>query len=701
MPWLGWATDGSGVPESPSGSWTEYQNTSDRTYVRRISADVEGTITHINLRIGPAYNPGANGAFGVVYRQDGGSGDIVKVGQVSLGSQSINSWTGYLELSAVSGQNLDFESGDVLFIGLAFDGSGSNTAASVDISQSGNYAWFNSDAVGASGPVSPISLTESGTARHLAAIVQYSEPSSYSSSSTSFSSSSSSSSFSSSSFSSSSSSSSSESFSSSSSSSASVVPVVLDSDFDHGNGVEAATFENPSGTFNIKTEKDAPSNNWSDWFFFKLSGVNGRAPVLKVDFNAPSRWSSTHGNVRPVWSYDGETWSRLSSIDGYSDGVLTFTLPAMEQSSVYVAMDIPYPWSKVVDDVEGWGASSYCTVTELSYGGLTGSSGGRPVYHLRIEDTHSHYANKLHAVITCRSHPGEPQPSWSLKGMIDWILGSDAAAVALREKVILDVFPCVNPDGVYMGKFRSFGDGTTDGNRGWSTSGPNSSLEQRETFLIHSKIHEVRDDVDFCIDLHSSDWTDVKLCEDAAGACPRFGTTLETAIKNKVDTYDTGNYFDSDVLYRYDSDTDTSHAPLRYGQGIQYGYPHILMEGGIYTTDGGAYPTSAQREAGGVALLRSVLEALESASYSSTSFSSSSSSLSSSSSSSSESSSSSSSSSTSFSSSSFSSSSSSSSSTSFSFSSSSFSESCMLFVRTRHAVGAWTKTEQPCVRTRN
>lgn len=387
--------------------------------------------------------------------------------------------------------------------------------------------------------------------------------------------------------------------------------VTLDSNFDSGNGVEASVFESPAGTFNVKTVKDAPSNNWSDWFFFKLSGVEGLAPVVKVDYNAPSRWSSAHGNVRPVWSYDGATWSRLSSIDSYSSGILTFTLPEMEEDDVYIAMDIPYTWAMVQADVADWAESPYCTVTSLAYGGVTGTPGGRPIYHMRIEDTESPYINKLHIVITCRAHPGEPQPSWSLKGMMDWILSSDSSAAALRGKVVLDVFPCVNPDGVYMGKLRSFANGTTDGNRGWNVNGPSSSLEPNEAFLVHSKIHEVAADVDFCIDLHSSEWTYVALCEDAAGTCPRFGTAKETALKNAVDTYDTPNYFAADVLYRYDADTSTTSAALRYGQGIQYGYPHILMEGGIYTSAAGIYPTSAQREAGGVILLRSAIEALE------------------------------------------------------------------------------------------
>lgn len=393
--------------------------------------------------------------------------------------------------------------------------------------------------------------------------------------------------------------------------------VTLDSDFDGGNAIADGLLEYPAGTVNVYTDRDSSGsvdgvdgNRLTDWFYFQLSDVQGSSWTIRVDFchyASSSYWSGNHGNIRPVWSYDGITWNRLAAIDSYADGLLTFTLPVMAQNTVYVAMDIPYTYTDLMADVSLWDASPHCTAEALSYGGQTGSQGGRHIYHLHIEEP-GYYTDRLHLVLTARSHPGEPQASHHLKGMVDWILSSDPAAVDFRRRSTIDVFPMVNPDGVFHGRIRAYDDGHDANRRFDPVSGPSLVTESPETFLIHSKIHELSAGTDYAIDLHSSNWSYPAITEDQTTAgMTTWSSADKSAILANLSALDTGAYWhDSIVNY------DTSYTSTwRHGQPYQYGYQTLISEGGIYTDSGGVYPTAEKRQTGGAHFLRAFIDALD------------------------------------------------------------------------------------------
>lgn len=57
--------------------------------------------------------------------------------------------------------------------------------------------------------------------------------------------------------------------------------------------------------------------------------------------------------------------------------------------------------------------------------------------------------------VTARVHPGETPASFVSQGLVDWLLGSDPGAVQLRRGATLVVVPMLNPDGVFLGNYRS------------------------------------------------------------------------------------------------------------------------------------------------------------------------------------------------------------------------------------------------------
>jgi len=52
-------------------------------------------------------------------------------------------------------------------------------------------------------------------------------------------------------------------------------------------------------------------------------------------------------------------------------------------------------------------------------------------------------------------HPGEPQSSFIVEGMIKFLSSNHKDAEFLREKYIFKIVPMLNPDGVVIGNYRT------------------------------------------------------------------------------------------------------------------------------------------------------------------------------------------------------------------------------------------------------
>ncbi|CEG47357.1 aps kinase atp sulfurlyase pyrophosphatase fusion protein [Plasmopara halstedii] len=86
-------------------------------------------------------------------------------------------------------------------------------------------------------------------------------------------------------------------------------------------------------------------------------------------------------------------------------------------------------------------------------------------------------------VLSARVHPGEPNSSWIMKGMIDYLTGPSSGATILRQHFIFKIVPMLNPDGVINGNTRVNLAGC-DLNRKWS-----QPIEQFFPTIYHLKQH--------------------------------------------------------------------------------------------------------------------------------------------------------------------------------------------------------------------
>lgn len=66
----------------------------------------------------------------------------------------------------------------------------------------------------------------------------------------------------------------------------------------------------------------------------------------------------------------------------------------------------------------------------------------------------SEYDRRKVVLICGRVHPGESNASWITHRIIDYLLGNSQIAKGLRSRVIFQIVPMINPDGVILGNHR-------------------------------------------------------------------------------------------------------------------------------------------------------------------------------------------------------------------------------------------------------
>lgn len=115
-----------------------------------------------------------------------------------------------------------------------------------------------------------------------------------------------------------------------------------------------------------------------------------------------------------------------------------------------------------------------------------------------MNDYLKYHSEKKCIVITSRVHPGEPQASHMLDGLITYLLSKEASQ--LRKHFVIRIVPMLNPDGVIYGNYRCSLLGC-DLNRKWEK--PNRLLHPT---IFHTKqlirhMHQERKVILYC-DLH-------------------------------------------------------------------------------------------------------------------------------------------------------------------------------------------------------
>ncbi|MCD8483495.1 MAG: M14-type cytosolic carboxypeptidase [Verrucomicrobia bacterium] len=194
-----------------------------------------------------------------------------------------------------------------------------------------------------------------------------------------------------------------------------------------------------------------PADNHSQdarmrYWHYRLDGLTPGQPVT-IQHN-PSQ------NMHYVYSYDGEEWHRFPTA-GISNLTFAFT-----QTSVYIAPNIAYPYSRSLALATELANSAYAEVSELAM-----SEEGRPIKMFRLSDHSVPDHDKRVVWFIGRQHAFESPSSFLPEGFARWMVSDDPAAEQFRRKVIAYVVPIMDVDNVFNGMTGK--DQPDDFNRVW------------------------------------------------------------------------------------------------------------------------------------------------------------------------------------------------------------------------------------------
>ena len=287
------------------------------------------------------------------------------------------------------------------------------------------------------------------------------------------------------------------------------VAISLSQDFDSGSldVVHSTTTDTTVNLVGRKTWTDFGYQNYYRWVYFKASGVNGVAPQFNIDSLS---FLGSLGQHRYVYSYDQTNWQFFDS--GYFSGnsYRFGNSSPFTQNEVYVAYSLPYPLWRTDQHMARVATSRFVSSTASGSSNLVigRSAGGvddsgrtvspHDIYGYRITDSAAS-GSKLKVMLTGGNHSCETMGNHALEGMIDFLLGDDPMASALRRVAEFYVYPQVNPDGRVAGYYRSTPENPSeDYNRCWNN--PTGFTDM--TAVRDAMIADTGGDIDYLFDFH-------------------------------------------------------------------------------------------------------------------------------------------------------------------------------------------------------
>jgi hypothetical protein len=206
---------------------------------------------------------------------------------------------------------------------------------------------------------------------------------------------------------------------------------------------------------------------------------HARGQPLRLDVEFPQGKDYAFNEYHQSFSYDGAHWHPIAWEKGYLASPLadTLTFPPFTSDQVWIGTQTPMSWDV---DARGliarWMRSPHVTVHTVGK-----TLGGRDMLRLEITDTASpHPRSRRWVHYLANQHPGEHNSQWRLAGLVDWLLGDEAADV--RRRQIVHVVLMMSPDAPANGWYRVNAQGV-DMNRSYSPSGADKDAQAHEAWL--------------------------------------------------------------------------------------------------------------------------------------------------------------------------------------------------------------------------
>ncbi|XP_054281359.1 cytosolic carboxypeptidase 6-like [Macrosteles quadrilineatus] len=252
------------------------------------------------------------------------------------------------------------------------------------------------------------------------------------------------------------------------------------------------------------------------WFYFTVDNIRlDQHVVFNVVNFSKKRICFRDGMTPLVKSTSRPKWTRMPNKHVYyhrspyhwNHTILTLTFGFDREDDVYhFAFSYPYSYSKCQAHLE---ILERKKIPHLRRELLSNSVQNRRLDLLTITHPKNMTKNVTSGrkvrvvVILSRIHPGETPTSYVCQGIIDFLISNHPMALALRDHVVFKIFPMMNPDGVFLGNYRSTLMGA-DLNRVWGQISRwiHPTLHAAFTFITNLD-QDKNLELDFVMDIHS------------------------------------------------------------------------------------------------------------------------------------------------------------------------------------------------------
>lgn len=290
---------------------------------------------------------------------------------------------------------------------------------------------------------------------------------------------------------------------------------VLDSNFDSGSS-SAITFED------INTVRIAPIKHWNNqwaWIAVRTNRFAGKIPHFLIAKS--NHYNIAAGEWLVCWSnaLDTDTWHAFDHVDVGASDIEFYNDTQFPSGMIFICSLPAYPFGRVQRRVSELSLSGYASDTISSSAYVLGYSTSRdandgtgklspvlPFLAMKISNPVANTKNNI--VLVSGNHPSETSGRYALiDGAISWIVGSTPQAKFFRDWCSVFLYPCVNPQGVYSGYFRSCPETpTSDNNRLWDDTGVNEAIDLFKTAIAA----DTEGNVEVVLDFHS--WMEAWEC---------------------------------------------------------------------------------------------------------------------------------------------------------------------------------------------
>lgn len=210
------------------------------------------------------------------------------------------------------------------------------------------------------------------------------------------------------------------------------------------------TMENDNGNSSL------PSS-YRRWWHCQIGALNPAGTTLTITVTNAG-YSDV---ILPVWARSGDGGQTFSSYErmpasavptqptGSSHRFTIVTPPGID--TIRIAKYFPYTVTRKDAFVAGLaGHPRVRSVTTIGSSQL-----GRPIELIELTDATVPDAGKTRVWIHTAVHPAETTAYFVMEGLVDWLGSGDPRAEVLLDNAIIDIVPMANPDGVWLGNYRT------------------------------------------------------------------------------------------------------------------------------------------------------------------------------------------------------------------------------------------------------